>query len=78
MSPGTKALLCDEGDNAFAQTPLSSARRAETVHDHDSKETHEKRRKYGTEMKSSSAIVERENSVLSELTKNLKKIAART
>lgn len=78
MSPRTKALLCDEGDNTFTQTSLLSARHAEMVHDQDSKQTREKMRKYGTEMKSSSAFMERENSVLSELTKNLRKIAART
>jgi hypothetical protein len=58
LSPGTKALLCDEGDVA---------------HLHDSKQTR-KLRKLGKGTTSSSALMERESSVMSELTKNIQKI----
>ena len=61
LSPGTKALLCDEGDNMFTHASSLTAR------DNDSIQTRDKM---------SSTLVEREKSVIAELAKNIKKIAS--
>jgi hypothetical protein len=68
LSVEEKALLCDEGDNLFTQTS-SQARRAAA---HDSKEA----LKLGKPKPGKASLMEREGSVILDLTRNIQNISA--